>query len=87
MGPLLAIACGAVCGIAAAAPLLLLLQRQDSDLGRGFGAVIAAFAVIQLSLFAVHALFPGLVAHFGVTATLAFLVCTMVAVARSQVRR
>lgn len=73
METLLAIASGVVCGMVAAAPLFLQLRRSGEDLGRGFGAVILAFLVIQVALFVVHALAPAALAPFGVTATLAFL--------------
>ena len=80
METLLAIGGGAVCGMVAAAPLFLQLRGGRADLGRGFGAGIVAFLAIQLAMFAVHALAPAALAPFGVTATLAFLAVTVVAV-------
>jgi hypothetical protein len=77
---LLAIGGGAVCGLVAAAPLFFQLRHGSEDLGRGFGAVIAAFLVIQAAMFAVYALVPAALAPFGVTATLAFLAVTVAAV-------
>ena len=73
METLLAIGGGAVCGLVAAAPLFFQLRSGSDDLGRGVGAVIVAFLVIQVALFVVHALAPAALAPFGVTATLAFL--------------
>ena len=66
--------------MAAAAPLFLQLRGGRADLGRGFGAVIVAFLVIQAAMFVVHFLWPGALAPFGVTATLAFLAVTVFAV-------
>ena len=84
MGSFPAIFCGVVCGIAAATPLLVELRRPEPDLGRGFGSVIAAFAIIQLAMFVVHKLWPALLAPFGVPATLAFLVGVVVGVLRHR---
>ncbi len=80
METLLAIGGGAVCGLVAAAPLFFQLRSGSDDLGRGFGAVIVAFLVIQVALFVVHALVPAVLAPFGVAATFAFLAVTVAAV-------
>jgi hypothetical protein len=82
VGYLLAIMCGVVCGVAAATPLFLQLRRGSVDIGRGFGAVIGAFLVIQLAMFALLAWRPALVAPFGVAAALAFLTVTVAGVLR-----
>ena len=85
MDILRAILGGVVCGIAAAAPLLRALALGErAGIGKGFGAVIFAFVLIQLAMFGVHAWWPALLAPFGVTATLVFLVCVVVAVARTH---
>jgi len=80
MGPLLAIACGVVCGVAAATPLFLQLKSGKADLGRGFGAVIFAFLLIQVAMFVIHAWWPSLLAAFATPVVLAFLGMTLLAV-------
>lgn len=80
METLLAIGGGAVCGLVAAAPLFLQLRSGRADVGRGFGAVIVAFLLIQVVMLVLYAVAPAFVAPFGVTATLTFLVVTVAAV-------
>ena len=80
METLLAIGGGAVCGLVAAAPLFFQLRSGSDDLGRGFGAVIVAFLLIQVVMLILYALAPAFVAPFGVTATLVFLAGTVAGV-------
>lgn len=73
---------GLVCGIVAAAPLLLQLGHPHPSLVRGIVAVLAAFMMIQLSMLGVRVAWPEVFVPFGVTATLTFLTATIIAALR-----
>lgn len=78
MNLIFAILCGVVCGAVASVPLIIQVRGSQKNLGRGVVAVLFAFLVIQAAMLVVHVWRPGLVAPFGVTATLAFLSVTVV---------
>ena len=79
--------CGAVCGIVAAAPLAICLQRDGADIRRGIAAVAFAFLFLQFAILMVRVWRQEVVAHVGVTAALVFLAVTVGLIVQRESRR
>ncbi len=79
--------CGAVCGIVAAAPLAICLQRDGADMRRGITAVAFAFLFLQFAILMVRVWRQEVVAHVGVTAALVFLAVTVGLIVQRESRR
>jgi len=78
---------GIACGLVAAAPLAVLLGREEARLGHGMAAVAFAFLFVQGAVLAVRVLAPAEVLPFGTLAVTSFLVLVVAAVIRRELRR
>lgn len=81
---IISVACGAVFGTLAAAPLFVLLGRAEErpNMGHGFAALAIAFLLIVLVLFYVHFRWPDAFVPFGLAAALMLPVVATVAALR-----
>ena len=78
---------GIACGLLTAAPLAVLLQQDEVDLGRGMLAVAFPFIAIQLLLLLVRLRWRSEVVPFGALAATTFLLVTVVAVIARECRK
>ena len=78
---------GIVCGLAAAAPLALLLRQESPQLSHGVAAVLFSFLLVQGSLVVVRLRWRAEVLPFGSLAATTFLLVVVVAIARRELHR
>ena len=78
---------GIACGLLTAAPLAVLLQKEEADLGHGIAAVAFPFIVLQTLLFVVRIRWRAEVLPFGTLAATTFLLVTVVAVIARECRK
>ena len=77
---------GIACGLLAAVPLAVLLQREEANLGHGMAAVAFSFALLQGLLLLVRLRWRAEIVPFGTLSALTFLLVTIVAVVYRELR-